>query len=185
MQTRKTLTVDLIMSFDTDYDRQYIKRLFGNRKRCTVFEVLNHSGIEIGCRLRLLQFPGFLSGKYWRLYACDCASRALRHEKRVGRKPDPRIYAVIRTSRRFARKQATHTHLDSAVTAARFVLSITPSISASATRSAVACAFDARRAVQAAMWAAAEMYNSPRFEAEQEWQLRRLKFYLEKEHGKC
>jgi len=46
-----------------------------------------------------------------RLFACDCARRALARERRAGRDPDERSRHVIRISRAFARGEATDTNL--------------------------------------------------------------------------
>src|SRR5690606_30188392 len=42
-----------------------------------------------------------------RLFACECAERALRRERECGREPDPRLWEAVRVARAFAHGQAT------------------------------------------------------------------------------
>jgi hypothetical protein len=53
-----------------------------------------------------------------RLFACDCAERALIRERDAGREPDPRSWAAIEVSRRYADGQATDDELAAARDAA-------------------------------------------------------------------
>ena len=53
-----------------------------------------------------------------RLYACDCAQRALERERTQGREPDPRSWKAIEVSRKFACGEATKAELDAARDAA-------------------------------------------------------------------
>ncbi|HEU4752229.1 MAG TPA: hypothetical protein VFU47_03900, partial [Armatimonadota bacterium] len=53
-----------------------------------------------------------------RLFACDCAERALTQEREAGREPDPRSWAAIEVARRYAAGEATVPQLTAAGAAA-------------------------------------------------------------------
>ncbi len=53
-----------------------------------------------------------------RLYACWCARRALTREREAGREPDPRLWAAIEVSERYAVGEATDDGLSAAWSAA-------------------------------------------------------------------
>lgn len=155
MKTRKTLTVDLIMLFNPAcWTRKQIAQQFGGRKRCSVFDVLTCEAVKPVDKFWLLLRSEFLSDKHKRLFACDCAARALRRKSKAGRKPDSRSYAAVQVARRFAVGKATASELTIAWTAAW-------------------------SAAETTAWSTA---RSAARSAEQNWQLNRLKFYLKKEH---
>ena len=63
--------------------------------------------------------------KHWdqriaRLFACDCATRALRRERRAGREPDKRSWEAIRVARLYAEGKATNQELIAAGVAAGY-----------------------------------------------------------------
>ena len=94
-----------------------------------------------------------------RLFAVDCAERALHRERDAGREPDPRSWAALDVARRYADGTATVADMDVARAAA----------SAAAWAAAKAAAWDAAKA---AAWAAASA-------AEIEWQRQRLNELLD------
>ena len=53
-----------------------------------------------------------------RLFAVDCATRALNREKKAGRTPDKRSYDALKVARRFANGEATSAELAAAWAAA-------------------------------------------------------------------
>ena len=55
-----------------------------------------------------------------RLFACNCAERALKQERKAGRELDARSWEAIRVSRRFASGKATAEELAAARYAARY-----------------------------------------------------------------
>ncbi|MHB8533391.1 MAG: hypothetical protein ACYDC2_11795, partial [Solirubrobacteraceae bacterium] len=80
-----------------------------------------------------------------RLFACDCAERALGRERAAGREPDARSWKAVAVARTYAEGQATALELDAARDAAW----------AAARDAAGAAAWDAARAAAwAAAWAA-------------------------------
>ena len=81
-----------------------------------------------------------------RLFACDCAERALRREREAGHEPDPRSWNAITVARRFAAGEATAEELAAADAAAR---------ADAAAWAAAWAAAAARAAADAAAWAAA------------------------------
>ena len=54
-----------------------------------------------------------------RLFACDCAARALWRERRAGREPDKRSWKAINVARRYAKGKATKQELTAAGVAGR------------------------------------------------------------------
>ena len=121
-----------------------------------------------------------------RLFACDCAERALERIKT----PDPRSVAAIAVSRRFANGTATREELaaagDAAEAAAGTTFWATADITAwdAARAAAGTVAFDvARAAAWAVSWAATEAAvwdaaGPAARDAEQGWQTERLMEYL-------
>ena len=187
MKIRKTLTVDLIMSFGpTCWTYEQIEQQFGSRKQCTVFDVLDCKAVKLIDKFWLLLRSDFLSDKHKRLFACDCAARALRRESKAGRKPDPRSYAAVRIARRFAVGKVTKSELVAAYVAAYVAADVAAYAAASAAYAAASAAYAAASAASAA-YVAAYVAASAAYAAaydEQNWQLNRLKFYLKKEHEK-
>ena len=101
-----------------------------------------------------------------RLFACDCAARALRRITRKFGKQDKRSGDAIKVARRFANGEATANELTSAARAA----------SAAWAERAASAAWSA-----SAAWAArAESAESA---AERKWQTKRLHEYLRGERG--
>ena len=69
-------------------------------------------------KARLTRIVGTLDARLLRLFACDCAKRALLREHERGREPDPRSWAAIEVTRRFAVGEATQQELAAAHAAA-------------------------------------------------------------------
>ena len=115
-------------------------------------ETVEETNKIVFAEARLLSRVNAWNDQTLRLFACDCAERALKHWDN----PDPRSVDVILVSRRFANGEASDDELVAARAAAR-----------DAARDA------ARAAAWAAAWAAARA-------AEQRWQLARIRHYLHK-----
>ena len=134
-----------------------------------------------------------------RLFACTCASHALRREARVGCKPDSRTYTAIRVARQFAKGQASAEEMVSARNAAYRA----PAIGATATgvafcnvtQAAEEQQAGAARTARAAAWIAAcdaawdaagapgwdtiwDAAQSAAWDAERAWQWTRLQRIL-------
>ncbi len=69
-------------------------------------------------RARLLSLVPNWDAQSARLFACDCAYRALCREQEQGSEPDPRSWAAITVARRFAYGEATQEELAAAWAAA-------------------------------------------------------------------
>jgi hypothetical protein len=67
----------------------------------------NDGSKVVGRKARLVRKIEGFNEKNLRLFACDCAERALKRERKAGREPDPRSWEAIRVSRLFARGRAT------------------------------------------------------------------------------
>jgi len=107
-----------------------------------------------------------MSDRKWRLFACDCAARALSFS---GGEIDQRSIDAIRVARAYARGQATEKQLAAAWEAA----------SDAALDAASDAALDAARA---AAWAAAwDAASDAAWDAERQWQIARIAKYLDGE----
>jgi hypothetical protein len=116
--------------------------------------------------------------KQLRVFACDCAERALTRERAAGREPDRRSWEAVVVARRHLAGEATDAELDAARAAARDAARDAAWDAAraaardaawdAARAAAWAAAWDAARAAAwAAAWAAAR-------DDERDWQRQRL-----------
>ena len=117
-----------------------------------------------------------------RLFACDCADRALKGERKAGRKLDERSSDAVQVARHCAEGQATEQELIAARDAAWDVFDR----SNAGVEAAARCAFDACDVCDArsAMWHVAEDAawadtGVATWEAELRWQAKRLEEYLD------
>jgi len=123
-------------------------------------ERMDHNDKIVVRTARLLQRLGTWDDRSARLFACDCADRALA----LLEKPDPRSVEAVAVARRFAVGDATGKELDAARAAAE--------------DAARAAAYAARAAARAAAWAAGAAARAAAWDAEREWQTGRLMQYL-------
>ena len=86
-------------------------------ERCPDHEPLRGDDKSVSCRLRIVR-TFRLDARVLRLFACDCAERALLRERRAGREPDGRSWGAVRVARLYADGKATADELDAARTAA-------------------------------------------------------------------
>ena len=177
------LTVEKV--FETDpcesWTRERIEALIAPRKYVLHGTALRDSRVPIDDRIWL--GIALLDDPRRRLFACDCAERALGRERDAGHEPDPRSWAAVEVARRYARGEATDEELaaarDSAWTAAW-----DSAAWASARNSARTAAWDsARDSIWTAAWAAARdsAWTAARdaaWESERSWQVERLITYL-------
>jgi hypothetical protein len=112
--------------------------------------------------------------KELRLFACDCAERALKAERKAGREPDERSWCAIIVSRRYANGEATLEELSAADSAAYFAAYSAAYFAAY--RAAYSAADSA--ADSAAYSAADSAAYFAAYSAEREWQRKRLAKYL-------
>ncbi len=129
-----------------------------------------------------------------RLFACDCAERALTREREAGREPDARSWRAIEVARGFAVGSATRDDLiaasaaawaaydaanaaHAAAWAAYDAAAWAASAAANAAHAAAWAAYDAANAASAAAWAAYDAANAAAWaahaaawDAERTWQ---------------
>ncbi|MEN6425988.1 MAG: hypothetical protein ABFE13_11530 [Phycisphaerales bacterium] len=128
-----------------------------------------------------------------RLFAADCAERALRREKRAGRNPHPDSWTAIKAARAFANDKISADDLSAgwaaASAAARDTGAAAWAAASAAACSARAAAWSARAAAwdaRDAAWdarAAAWDARDAAWDAERAWQTCRLFEYLEGKRG--
>jgi hypothetical protein len=104
-------------------------------------------------RLWVALHPDFCTDSLMRLFACDCAERALISEREAGREPDERSWTAVAVARRYALGEATDAELDDARADAYAAASAAAWNTARAAAGASARAA-ARAAASAAAWAA-------------------------------
>jgi hypothetical protein len=163
----RTKTVDDIMAAGPrgpcdDYTRERVAEIVGDgitAEQCARLD------IPIEDRLWAI-INSWMDDRQCRLFAADCAERALVRERAAGREPDERSWEAIRVSRAYARGDATEEEL----AAARAALD-----------AAGAAALDAAlAAARAAAWDADEAAAK---DAEREWQLQRALAYVRGHYG--
>jgi len=130
--------------------------------------------------------------KELRLFACDCAERALKRERKAGREPDERSWKAIIVSRLYANGEANLQELAAARAAARDAAWDAGAAARAAARDAAWDAGDAANAAANAAWAAyaaddaanaawaaARAAGDAAYAAEIKWQRKRLARYLD------
>ena len=120
-------------------------------------------------KARLVARVETYNDKNLRLFACDCAERALLRVQN----PDPRSVAAIEVARRYAVGAATDAELANARSAAPTAGASAVAWAAATAMSAAAGAYDA--AYHAAYWAAVAAWDAA---AERRWQSARLWAYI-------
>jgi len=86
-------------------------------ERCAEHKPLRGDTKAVSCRLRIVR-TFVLDARVLRLFACDCAERALRRERKAGREPDAASWECVRIARLYAVGKATKEELDAAYYAA-------------------------------------------------------------------
>ena len=171
MKRRKTVDWELIMSFDP-CPAWYEDRVRGAvPKRISLVRFLLDTSIPPADRLWVALHNVFLTDRTMRLFACDCAERALMRERSRGREPDPRLWAAVDVARRYAAGEATKGELAAARDAAWDA-------------AWDAAGYAARAAARAAAWEAArdaarDAAGYAAGYAEREWQCAHLAEMLE------
>ena len=77
-------------------------------------EPKNDGSKVVGREARLVRGIEGYNEKNLRLFACDCAERALKREREAGREPDKRSWNAIKVARSFERGKATSEARDAA-----------------------------------------------------------------------
>ena len=77
----------------------------------------NYTDKQVSRQRRLIRYINV--ERELRLFACDCAERALTREREAGREPDPRSLDAIEVDRRYANGQASVSELAAAAWAAK------------------------------------------------------------------
>jgi len=131
-------------------------------ERCAEHKPLRGDNKAVSCRLRIVRMF-VLDARVLRLFACDCAERALRRERKQGREPDPRSWECVRIARLYAVGKATKEELAAAHAAADAA-----AYAAYATAAAVSAAYTAANAAVSAAYAAGANAK------ERRWQYGRL-----------
>ena len=167
----KYITIDQVLALPRcgDYPESRVRELFGTRKRVTVRTI---AAAPIPAADRLWVLIRCADARTQRLFACDCAERAL---SRIA-SPDPRSIEAVRVARLYADSKATAVELAAAWAAAWAAWDAARYAAWDAARAAArAAARDAAWAARDAAWAAAEAAaRAATGAAEIEWQIAHL-----------
>jgi hypothetical protein len=194
----KTVDAALIMSFRPCPDWPESRVREAVPEEITIVDFLRADHIPPEDRLWVAVHPDFCTDSLMRLFAGDCAERALTRERDAGREPDERSWAAVDVTRQHDRGQATKDDLDAASAAALAAdarAAASDAASAAAWSAASAARFAAGEAARdaardAARFAAGEaVRDAARFAAsaaaaradEVEWQCEHLAKMLEEE----
>ena len=172
-----------------------------------------HAGLMTVVRSARIVAPTRWDDRTARLFACDCAARALRRERRAGREPDKRSWEALRVARLYAEGKATNQELIAAGVAAGYAWTATdvawtsgkaaakaawnvteaawaptelaPGVPAWATWNTSAATIGAAwNATEAAASAAWDGTGHAAWKAERRWQAKRLEEYLDGKRGR-
>jgi hypothetical protein len=114
----KTVDAALIMSFRPCPDWPESRVREAVPEEITIVDLLRADHIPPDDRLWVALHPEICSDTILRIFAGDCAERALTRERDAGREPDERSWAAVDVTRQHARGQATKDDLDAASAAA-------------------------------------------------------------------
>lgn len=177
IMNKMRVTVDDVMLWGPcpEYSEERVRALFGRRKYMTASQILD---LEIPAEDRIwaVLHEELLTDTQLRMFACDCAERVLRHERRNGNEPDGRSWAAVRVSRRYARGLATDDELADAQAYAMDAFGIRVN------RSALAAASTAVLDAECAAYSAHRSLLGPLVRSssrtrEWRWQIARLRKY--------
>jgi len=159
-----------------NYTEARLIRLAAGRKSLSILEILD---LDIPAEDRIWVALHLLDEREVRLWGCDCAERALEHEREAGREPDPRSWEAIRVSMLYAVGEATSEELRLASAPAR---DAARDAYRGASWPTVRAAWSAWDAALGAGWdasadAALAFDRDAARAAEREWQLARLVEY--------
>ena len=136
-----------------EYTERYIRKLFAKRKKLNAADILKLR-IPFEDRLWVICREEMVPDDIFHLWACWCAERALKRERKAGREPDKRSWAVIEAKRQWMRGEISDEDL-AVARAAAWDASTAARTAASAARAARAAARDASIAASTAASTAA------------------------------
>ena len=184
------ITFEQLLSFrpcDNYKDREYVLSLTGGREEIEVVDVPSLPIPEQDKVWLLLKVLGIFDGaeKKQRLFACDCAERALLREREAGREPDPRSWNAVSVAREYAMGRASKEELKSAKTAASasyasasYASAAYDAAYADAAAAAAYAAYAAYADAADAAYAYAAAYAAAAAAAERKWQVKKLLEYI-------
>ena len=116
-----TITLESLIERRACYSRKRLEALFD--RPYTPIEVLTNrhgpwSDVPDKDRLWAVLHTGVINDRTLRLFACDCAERALERERKAGCEPHADSWKAIEVARRFADGKATTKELEAARSAA-------------------------------------------------------------------
>lgn len=180
-----TITLKSLIERRACYSRERLEALFD--RPYTPLEVLTNqhgpwADVPDDDRLLAVLHKGVIDDRTLRLFACDCAERALERERKAGRKPHADSWKAIEVARRFADGKATNEELKAARSAAAAASNASNAAAAYAyAAAAYAAAYayaasnaSAAYASNAAASAAYAANAAAAYAAERRWQVERL-----------
>lgn len=177
-----TFTLDDVMALGPCHARSWVERRFATlgRDTATALDVLTlciAGQVTPNDCFWLVLREEWVPSRLLRLFACDCAERALTREREAGREPDPRSWQAVEVARQHADGQTTDAELAAARAAARAAAG---AAGAAAWAAAGAAAGDAWDAAGDAAWDAA---GAAAGDAERLWQIQHLREMLIEEQA--
>ena len=162
-----------------EYTERYIRKLFAKRKKLNAADILKLR-IPFEDRLWVICREGMVPDDIFHLWACWCAERALKRERKAGREPDKRSWAVIEAKRQWMRGEISDEDLAVARDAASDASIAARAASIAARAASIAASTAARDAASTAAWDAASIAASTAaWDAEEKAQRRKLIKMLE------
>ena len=116
-----TVTVKDILSFEPceEWTEERIKKAFGKKNKVDALWILNQKHVSTLDRLWLVLREELLPAPVLQEFECLCTKRILQKERRAGKEPDPRSWAVIKAKRAWLKGEITDEELAVALEGAR------------------------------------------------------------------
>ena len=180
------MTVDEFIGVAAPCNVGRVRTIGRARERWTAMDVLSLSDVTAEDKLWVALRPELISDRTLRLFACDCAHRALMREREKRQEPDQRLWDAVEVTRRFVDGSATRSELYAATAAAMdaamdaYGAAYGAAAWAAAWAASGAAAMDAAwAAAWAAAWdaardAARDDARDAARDAEMDWQVERL-----------
>lgn len=174
----KTVTVEDVMRWKPCYSEGEVRELAAGRERWSALDMIDElpgRGVSADDIFWLVLREKLIDAMILRLFAADCADRALLRERAAGREPAAASWAAVEVARRYARGQATDAELAAVARATGAAAAVVAAAEAAAWE-----AWSALSAGAAAAWSAlsAAAEAAEAWDTEWAWQVAHLRELL-------